>query len=1054
MRIEEVVGDFVTLNKKGANLIGNCPFHNEKTPSFTVSPVKGIYKCFGCGVGGNSIKFLMEHKHLNYPEALKYIAAKYNIAVEESDPDPKEKEKQKIKASIIEFNSIALAFFIANLNRDDSKEGYDYIKSRFKDETIKKWNIGYAPKSYTAFYDYAIKQGFEDDFLLSTGLVIKSKKNGKLYDFFQNRIIFPIFNMQGALISFTGRIIPGEQKKNSKWMNLADSPTYKKSKVLFGLNEAIDAISATKTATLVEGNPDCIKLHELGITNAVAPSGTALANGHISLLKRFADKIMLLYDGDTAGQAATMKNGLLLVKSGLIPYAAVLPEKEDPDSFFTSENHFNEWIKENSHDFILWYSTKLLLNIGNDPSLKNDAINAICNMLLPVSKMKRELYIETISAKSKIKAKMFADRFKELDAVIIPTEKKKVYYPTNFDADAFEKWGFFEDKNSYTFRTKSGNVKLSNFVMKPVFHIDSVIDSKRIYELINEHGYSVVVNLDMNEMVSLQGFQRNIESKGNFMFWGQMSDFQKLKLKLYEETRTCIEVKNLGWQKEGFWAWANGMINKEGNFVEIDKYGVINHNNQDYFIPAFSKIYIKDKSIFLDERKFQYKKSDIEFETWMKQYLKVHGDNAMIGFAWYISALFRDHILYLNDNFPLLNLFGEKGSGKNTMAYSLLSLFGKKQTEFNIHNGTKPGLAKYLETFRNSAAFIDEYKNSLDFDKIETLKSIYNSIGRSRINMDKGGKKETTEVNQGVIFAGQEMPTIDIALSSRAIMLIFLSKEGLPASAKKDFEHLQEIERDGLPHITAEFIKHRDFFIEYFKENYEKVMSKLTEATKGEDINDRLLRNICTVLASFKTLEPKFNFPFNFNKLFSFSLEVTRTHNKQISQSDEIGMFWNLLEALFDDNIIIDKWHFNIKIMTSMITTKGNRLNFEGGKRVLRFKFNAIAKIYSEHLRKSGEKPLPKDSLRHYLSTNKYFIGIEKSTKFYRKDYMQNEGKVIEQKQTTSSFCFDYALLNVDLERELATANSQTNGYPHSDVTTESKPEPTFIDAKDDKLPF
>ena len=1050
MRIEEVVGDFVTLNKKGANLIGNCPFHNEKTPSFTVSPVKGIYKCFGCGVGGNSIKFLMEHKHLNYPEALKYIAAKYNIVVEESDPDPKQKEKQNAKADIIEFNGIAMGFFVDNLNRDDCKEGDDYIKSRFKNETIIKWIIGYAQKSYTAFYDYAIKEGYKDDFLLQTGLVTKSKKNGKLYDFFQNRVIFPIFDMQGKLISFTGRILPSEEKNNSKWMNLADSPTYNKSKVLYGLNEAIGAISNTKTVTLVEGNPDCVKLHELGITNTVAPSGTALADGHIKLLKRFADKIMLLYDGDPAGQAALIKNGLHLVKSGLIPYAAVLPEKEDPDSFFTSEDHFNKWSKENSHDFINWYSTKLLVDVGNDPSLKNDAINAICDLLINVTKMKRELYIETISAKSKIKAKMFADRFKELDTVNVTVEKPKTFLPKDIDPNDFEKWGFYEDHNSYHFRSKQGIEKLSNFVMKPVFHIDSAIDSKRIYELVNEHGYSVVVNLDMNEMVSLQGFQRNVESKGNFMFWGQMSHFQKLKLKLYEETRTCIEVKNLGWQKEGFWAWANGMINKEGNFVEIDKYGVVNHNKLDYFIPAFSKIYLKDKSIFLDERKFQYRKSDLEFETWMKQYLKVHGDNAMIGFAWYISALFRDHILYLNDNFPLLNLFGEKGSGKNTMAYSLLSLFGKKQTEFNIHNGTKPGLAKYLETFRNSVAFIDEYKNSLDFDKIETLKSIYNSIGRSRINMDKGGKKETTEVNQGVIFAGQEMPTIDIALSSRAIMLVFLSKEGLPTAAKKDFEHLQELERDGLPHITAEFLKHRSYFIEYFKENYEIVMRKLTDATKGEDINDRLLRNICTVLASFKTLESKFNFPFNFQKLFNFSLEVTRAHNKQISQSDEIGMFWNLLEALFDDNVIIDKWHFNIKMITSLITTKGNTLNFEGGKRILRFKFNAIAKIYSEHLRRSGEKPLPKDSLRHYLTTNKYFIAIDRACKFYRKDFMANEGKIIEQKQTTSAFCFDYDLLSIDLERDLAEAKPKNDNINDSDYRTE----PVTIDAHDDELPF
>ncbi len=370
---------------------------------------------------------------------------------------------------------------------------------------------------------------------------------------------------------------------------------------------------------------------------------------------------------------------------------------------------------------------------------------------------------------------MFADRLNELEAQQPAKEKPNPIVPKDIDPNEFEKWGFYEENNSYHFRIKDSIVKLSNFIMKPIFHIDSIIDPKRIYELVNEHGYRVVVNLDMNEMTSLQGFQRNVESKGNFMFWGQMGQFQKLKLKLYEETRTCTEIKNLGWQKEGFWAWANGMLNNEGDFIAIDEYGIVRLNDQDYFIPAFSKIYLKDKSIFLDERKFQYKKSEITLKTWQDLYLKVHGDNAMVGFAWYIASLFRDHILYLNDNFPLLNLFGQKGSGKNTLAYSLLSLFGKKQTEFNIHNGTKPGLAKHLEIFSNSVAFVDEYKNSLDFDKIETLKSIYNAIGRSRLNMDKGGKKEITEVNQAVIVAGQEMPTIDVALSSRMIFLQFLS---------------------------------------------------------------------------------------------------------------------------------------------------------------------------------------------------------------------------------------------------------------------------------------
>jgi len=1041
VQIEEVIGDFLELKKSGSSYKAKSPFTDEKTPSFMVSPVKNIYKCFSSGKGGNAVSFLMDAQNMTYPEAIEYLAEKYNIEVEADQPDPKREATLKKKHKLTDFNKIVAEYFHKQLYLPENSLALEYVNQRFEKQTIDQWQIGFAPKNFTRFYEGAKKKGFDDAFLLSSGLVKQSQKNGKTYDFFQNRIIFPVWDHQGNIISFSGRAMPGAAKEQAKYINLSETTAYNKSNVLYGLNFAIKNIAKTKIAVLVEGNPDCIRLHEIGIVNVVAPSGTALADGQIILLNRFADKIILLYDGDDAGQKALIKNGKLLVKKGLIPYAAVLPADEDPDSFFKSIAFYNKWIKKNQSDFISWYANRLFEKIGEDPSLKNDAINEISDMLMYVSKTKRQLYIESITKSSKLKGKLFTDRIKELEARNIKEEDKPQVVPKGVDANDFEKWGFYEYGNCYNFRTKSGIEELSNFVMKPVFHIDSIIDSQRIYELVNKHGYRVVVNLDMNEMTSLQGFQRNVESKGNFMFWGQMQQFQRLKLKLYEETRTCTEIKNLGWQKEGFWAWANGMLDVDGTFSEIDEYGVVTHKQENYFIPAFSKIYIKDKSVYMDERKFQFRKSEISLNNWLSLYIKVNGPNSMVAFAWYLSVLFRDHILYLNDNFPLLNLFGQKGSGKNTLAYSLLSLFGKKQTEFNIHNGTKPGLAKHLEMFRNAIAFVDEYKNSLDFDKIETLKSIYNAIGRSRLNMDKGGKKETTEVNQGVIVAGQEMPTIDTALSSRMLFLTFLSKQGLSSEAKKDFETLQEMERDGLPHITSGFLQHRNHFIGFYKENYDSVMRELVEATGDEEINDRLLRNICTVMASFKTLESKFDFPFSFKQLLAEGLKVTRTHNKQLSQSDEIGVFWNLLEAMFDDNLLIDKWHFIVNLKTSLKTTHGVK-EFPEGKRVLRFKFNAIAKMYSEQLRRSGEKPLPKDSLHHYLTTSKYFIGVERSCKFIRKDFIQAEGRVIEKKQTTTAFCFDYEMLSIktkiNLEREdIETMEPSANG--HADSYTESK---------------
>lgn len=1054
--VVQVLGDFVELTKKGVNYSACCPFHNEKTPSFVVSPAKNIYKCFGCGESGNSVSFLMKNQNMSYPDALKYLAQKYNITVEEEkEADAEVKTKLELKLRMAEFNSFAAAFYAKELQLEKNALALHYVQSRFTAESIQLWNLGFAPASGRALYNAANVAKYDDVFLLNTGLFRQDEKTGNFYDFFRDRIVFPVLDPNGVTISFSARILPGTDKRYAKYMNLQDTALYKKRFVLYGLNFARKEISRTGSAILVEGNPDVVKMHEIEISNTIAPSGTALTSEQLQQIKKYTDRIILLFDGDEPGQNALRKNGKLCIAEGLIPYAAVLPAEEDPDTFFKNKAQAEEWIESNKTDFLTWYANQLFEKAGQDPSLKNEAVKETCQLLMHLNTSQREIYIEQIGKQSKLKGKLFVDALKDLELAEPSKNEKKSreLVPEGVDVNEFERWGFYDSDNEYWFRTKEGVLKLSNFVMKPIFHIDSVLDPKRIYELCNANGYRVVVNLDMTEMTSLQAFQRSVEGKGNFMFTGQMGQFQKLKSKLYEETRTCVEIKNLGWQKEGFWAWANGIINEENEFEAVDEYGICRFKESDYFIPAFSKIYLKDKSIFLDERKFQYKKSELSLEDWMPLYLKVHGDNAMTGFAFYIAALFRDHIIYLNDNFPLLNLFGQKGSGKNTLAYSLMALFGKKQTEFNIHNGTKPGLAKHLETFSNAIAFIDEYKNSLDFDKIETLKSIYNAIGRSRMNMDKGGKKETTAVNQAVIIAGQEMPTIDIALSSRMIYLQFDSKEGLSKEQKANFEKLQDLERDGLSHFTNRFLKHRKYFVEFYKDNYEIVMRKLTEDTKSEEINDRILRNNATVLAAFKTMEDKITFTFNYDALYKHSIKVVREHNAQLKQSDEIGIFWNLLEALFDDNVLIDRWHFRVDLITKFKTFEGNEFSWPKGKRTLRFKFNSIAKVYSENIRKRGDKALPQDSLHHYLKTSKAFIGIEKSCQFIRRDYIAAESKVVENKQTTSAMCFDYDMLKINLERidTNVEAINAINGKIHN--AAEPQTEMILADKEDD-LPF
>ena len=1041
--IVQVIGRHVKLKKAGANLQGLCPFHNEKTPSFSVNPARQFYHCFGCGAGGDAVKFVMELEKKTFPEALRLLADMFNIIIDEKEPDPEYKEKEDEREKLYHLNRLAADFY--HLEKHEAL-------NRFTPDEITQWHLGFAPEGWSGLLDHFKEKGVKEDYIGKSDLFKFSEKNKTWYDFFRSRIVFPIFNNAGRVAGFGGRALPGNGQ-DAKYLNSPDSDIYPKGRTLYGLNFARKEIGQKDNCCLVEGYTDVITLHTAGAINTVAPCGTALTKEQLSLIGRYSKNITLIYDGDEAGEKAARKNGKLAVEQGFNVYICFLPDGQDPDSFFkpatSNQQPATDWILEKRKDYILQRSFSLLGAANGDPVMRHEAINDICGILFHLPKTRQDIYIEQISKDSKLKAKLFADKLNDLRSESAPTGQDKVLIPENVDPNSFEKWGFYEFKNEYYFRTKEGVQRFSNFVMKPIFHITNIYDSRRIFELVNVFGFRVVVNMDMQMITSLQGFQKEVESRGNFMFWGQMQQLQKLKLKLYEETRTCEEIKNLGWQKEGFWAWANGIINEDGSFQEADEYGVVKFNESNYFIPAFSKIYIADKSVFLDERKFMYKAGSTNLREWMDMYLKVHGENAPIGFAFYLAALFRDHILYLFDNFPIMNLFGPKGSGKNTMAYSLMAMFGKRQTEFNIHNGTKPGLAKHLELFCNALAFVDEYKNSLDFDKIETLKSIYNAIGRSRMNMDKGGQKETTAVNQAVILAGQEMPTIDIALSSRVIFLQFTSKKGLTSQQKDDFERLQKMERDGLSHITVYFLKHRKQFVENYRDNYTRTMSDFMEVFEKQQIDDRVVRNMVTVCAAFRTMEKWFEFSFSYDALLKRGIEVVRNHNDQLTRSDEMGVFWSMMEAMFDENAIIDKWHFVLSHVTGLTTNKG-KLSFPEGKRVLKLKFQVIAKMYSEHMRKRGEKPLPIDSLRYYLETSKPFIGIERACKFTRKDWDPAEAKIVEKKTVTSAYCFDYDMIGINMDRQ----GVEDYEVPGIDVASDNRYERPEVVVSEDKLPF
>ncbi len=413
-QIVEVVSEFVQLKKRGSNYIGLCPFHNEKTPSFSVSESKGIYKCFGCGKAGNVVNFLMEHEKISYPDALRWLAKKYHIEIQEKTLTNEEIALQNERESIMIAIKNAHEFFVNSLhNTDEGKSvGLSYLYQRgFNDNVIKKFAVGYSPLYEKAFSVYAINKGFKTDILQKAGLINKG-----FFDNFTGRIIFPLYNLSGNVVGFTGRILSNEKSAN-KYFNSPETEVFHKGRLLFGLFQSKHAIVDKNKCYLVEGNMDVLAMHQSGIENAVASSGTALTVEQIGLIKRFTRNITILYDGDSAGIKAAMRAIDLLLQEGMNVGVVLLPDGHDPDSYSkaVSQNEFLQYLKNNEQDFTHFKSKVLLNDVDSDPIKRGNAIKDIVGSIALIpDKMLRSIFIKDTSNLFQIEESILYDEMNTL----------------------------------------------------------------------------------------------------------------------------------------------------------------------------------------------------------------------------------------------------------------------------------------------------------------------------------------------------------------------------------------------------------------------------------------------------------------------------------------------------------------------------------------------------------------------------------------------------------------------------------------------------------------
>lgn len=569
--IVDVVQDYVTLRKRGVNYLGLCPFHNEKTPSFTVSPSKGIYKCFGCGKGGNSVTFIMENEHLSYVEALRFLAKKYNIEVEERELSAEEVEKINERESLMIVSNFANKHFQFNLHETEEGKniGLSYFKEReVTDEMVKKFELGYSLRERDKLTVDAINSGYKSEFLVKTGLTIES--NGRKYDRFSDRVIFPIHNISGKVIGFGGRTLKTD-KKIAKYLNSPESEIYHKSKVLYGLFFAKNSIVKNDKCYLVEGYTDVISFHQSKIENVVASSGTSLTVDQIRLIKRFTNNITVIYDGDEAGIKASLRGIDLILEQGLNVKVLPLPEGEDPDSF--SKKHepleLNEYIKENEKDFIAFKTALLLEDSKNDPVKKANMITEVVRTISVIpDRIIQSVYVKESSSQlgiteqaiyaqlNKIRFKRREDkRRRENNQVNLATEQPKTTIPS-FVQDVYSE---VEEREIIRLLMNYGKATLF------VEHTD---EQKEIHISVAEHIITEILNdeLDFKNLIYKQVFEdyHNNLIKGNTLDEKYFINHQNESIcKLAADLLTTSYHLSKIWERHGSYVETEEMKLKE-----------------------------------------------------------------------------------------------------------------------------------------------------------------------------------------------------------------------------------------------------------------------------------------------------------------------------------------------------------------------------------------------------------------------------------------------------------------------------------------------------------
>lgn len=1058
--IVDIISEFVTLKKAGVNYKGSCPFHNEKTASFIVSPAKGIWHCFGCGEGGNMVSFIMKKEGKSYPEAIKWIAEKYKIDVEYVSEDISEERKKELdeRKDLKNCMKFAAEFYRNMLHSDipEAKAALQYANNRWncrrKDDLINEdrdmvsmLGLGYAPGSFDVLVNEVKSKGWNINLFVNAGL-IKVREDGHYQDVFIDRLMIPIYDKYGDPISFTARTM-GKNPDLAKYINTKNTGIFDKSKNLYGLNIAKKVALRQHLVYCVEGAPDAIKLQAVGIENTVAALGTAWTDYHFnalqSLFGRGGEPATLCWIPDSdqkkkgelgPGQIAVMKNGRKAMEKGFRVVVREIPQdkegkKEDPDEYIDSLDKLKS-IDE--VDFAIWYASKVIDKKATVSEL-SEQIRDVCSILILLdNEMVQNAMIKTLADRYG-NASLWNSARKE--ALKNKQEQEIRAQHSDSDKMMLDKYGFWPKGNCYM---GAHGAIWSNFTMRPLFHLRDPYNSKRLYEIKNINGQVQVVEMKEEDMNSLMAFKSKVGSMGNYRWKAGPNELNSLGDYLYEETKTASEICQVGWQRQGFWAWGNGVY-YEGMFFEADEYGIVSIDfrrddgtidyTENFYLPAMSKLYSSDRTRFQFQRKFVFNKmkvSSISLNDYLTQFAEVFGDNGKIGTCFIFAAMFKDIITGYTTSFPLLNLFGLRGTGKTIFGIFLMSYFVTENVASSFKNMTPASLAGLISKYYNAAMHIDEYWNNIKPEMIESLKSVYDGMGRTRKNMDKDKQEEMTNVDCAVIFSGQDPPTIDIALMTRVIYLTFDTRTYTP-EARKKFDDLTLIRKMGIQHLTNQIIACRNTFAATFNENYLHVLNDLqnTFEESNEIIEDRIWRNYSILLASYRSLRNILKLPWDYDSMKHIMIENIRKQSNQICSSGELGNFWNIFSWLVQNEVLFEGFDYMLRPVKKLKAKlkAGEVLErdySQNPKMILMLRPSKVMIPFLERAKSTGMNSVNEAQIKYYLQCEDGYLGIRSTcVKFFKgtkgvSEYSQPEFNEPRRKLVINDnpWCFDYDVIN------------------------------------------